>query len=68
MDDILCGIDSEDKAGGDGGKEMLDALRNAFRNVRPERSFRSVDNYLQFRRLNVGAASVDSRDYRASGS
>ena len=68
MDHILCGIDSEDKAGGDGGREMLNALRNAFRNVHPERSFRSVDDYLQFRRLNVGAASVDSRDQYASES
>ena len=59
MDDILQGIDSEDAVGGDGGKEMLDALRDAFRCVHPERDFRNVDEYLQFRRLNVGAALVE---------
>ena len=59
MDDILHGIESEDAVRGDGGKEMLDALRDAFRCVHPERDFRNIDEYLQFRRLNVGAALVE---------
>ena len=56
MEDILRSIELEDEAGGDGGKEMLDALRDAFRCVHPEKNFHSVDDYLRFRRLNVGAA------------
>ena len=59
MYDIIDGTDSEDAAGGDGGKEMLDALRDGFRCVHPDKkAFQSIDDYLQFRRLNVGAASV----------
>ena len=59
MFDIIHGIESEDAAGGNGGKEMLDALRDGFRCVHPDkRGFQSIDEYLQFRRLNVGAASV----------
>ena len=56
MDGIVDGIETEDSAGGDGGKEMLEALRQGFRCVRPDRGFQSVDEYLQFRRQNVGAA------------
>ena len=56
MEDILQKIELEDKAGGDGGKEMLDALHDAFRCVHPEKNFQGVDDYLRFRRLNVGAA------------
>ena len=58
MDDIVEGIKSEDAAGGDGGKEMLDALRGAFRYVHPKEEFHSIHEYLHFRRFNVGAASV----------
>ena len=58
MDDIVHGIKSEDAAGGDGGKEMLNALRDAFRYVHPDKGFRNVNDYLHFRRFNVGAASV----------
>ena len=56
MDGIIAGIEAEDLAGGDGGKEMLEALRQEFRCVRPDRGFQSVNEYLQFRRQNVGAA------------
>ena len=56
MDGIVDSIEAEDSEGGDGGKEMLEALRQGFRCVRPDRGFQSVDEYLQFRRQNVGAA------------
>ena len=56
MDGIVDGIEAEDATGGDGGKDMLGALRQAFRCVHPDREFRNVDNYLEFRRENVGAA------------
>ena len=57
MDGIIADIEAEDSAGGgDGGKEMLEALRQGFRCVRPDRDFQSVNEYLQFRRQNVGAA------------
>lgn len=55
INDIIRGMGTEDTAGGDGGKEMLDALRTAFRYVHPETRFQSVDEYLEFRRKNVGA-------------
>ena len=56
MDSILRGIEAEDAAGGDGGEEMLEALRSAFRCVHPDSNgFRSVSEYLYFRRQNVGA-------------
>lgn len=56
MDGIVDRIEAEDSAGGDGGKEMLDALRQGFRCVRPDKGFSSVNEYLYFRRQNVGAA------------
>ena len=58
MNEILDGIDLEDLAGGDGGREMLDALRGAFRCVHPHKEFYNIHDYFHFRRLNVGAASV----------
>lgn len=58
MDDIVHGIKSEDAAGGDGGKDVLNALRDAFRCVHPDKDFRSMNDYLHFRRFNFGAASV----------
>ncbi|KAL8665315.1 MAG: hypothetical protein Q9202_002366 [Teloschistes flavicans] len=54
LDDIVRGIEFEDSAGGTGGKEMLDELRNAFRCVHPN-EFKNVEDYLEFRRYNVGA-------------
>ena len=58
MSDIVHGIELEDTIGGDGGKEMLDALRDAFRYVHPDEGFQTMNDYLHFRRFNVGAASV----------
>ena len=56
IDCMIRGIEGEDAAGGDGGKEMVQALRGAFRAVRPDESgFRDVSDYLDFRRQNVGA-------------
>ena len=55
INDVIRGIEAEDTAGGDGGKEMLEALHAAFRYVHPETRFQSVDEYLEFRRKNVGA-------------
>ncbi|KAG8528869.1 uncharacterized protein KY384_006558 [Bacidia gigantensis] len=59
VDSIVQGIEAEDAAGGDGGREMIDALRGAFKCVHPpEQGFRSVAEYLTFRRQNVGADFV----------
>ena len=50
----------EDAKGGNGGREMLQALRNAFQCVHPdEGGFKNVNDYLRFRRSNVGAESVN---------
>ncbi|KID81896.1 BcSTC4, sesquiterpene cyclase [Metarhizium guizhouense ARSEF 977] len=51
-------IKDEDEAGGNGGKEMVSALRDAFRCVHPNGDFKTLEEYLQFRRLNVGARFV----------
>ena len=57
MNEILSCIESEDNAGGNGGREMLDAIHDAFRCVHPpDKGFQNVDEYLHFRRQNVGAA------------
>jgi hypothetical protein len=46
----------EDGMSGNGGKEMLQALLAAFKCVHPpEEGFKSLKEYLSFRRLNVGA-------------
>ena len=58
MNEILDGINSEDLAGGDGGREILGALRSAFRCVHPHKEFQNINDYFNFRRLNVGAALV----------
>ncbi|KAJ5051262.1 isoprenoid synthase domain-containing protein [Bipolaris maydis] len=58
LDETVAGIYEEDAAGGNGGHEMLEALRGAFRCVHPEGNFPTVDSYLAFRRLNVGARFV----------
>ncbi|KAL8630098.1 hypothetical protein Q9189_004171 [Teloschistes chrysophthalmus] len=54
LDDVVRGIESEDKAGGNGGKEMLDELRNAFHSVDPGK-IHNVEGYLEFRRYDVGS-------------
>ena len=59
MDEIVDGIESEDATGGQGGKEMMISLRRAFRYVHPDNGFQNVDDYLHFRRFNVGAALVN---------
>ena len=56
MDGIVNSIEAEDSAGGNGGKEMVEAMRQAFCCVHPDRRFLNGDEYLQFRRENVGAA------------
>ena len=56
VDGIVDSIEAEDSVGGDGGKEMLETLRQGFRCVHPDGGFPSVDEYFQFRRKNVGAA------------
>ena len=56
MDGIVESIEAEDSADGDGGKEMLEALRQGFRCVHSDGGFANVDEYFQFRRKNVGAA------------
>jgi hypothetical protein len=55
LNEVVKSIHEEDAAGGNGGHEMLDALRGAFRCVHPEGNFSTVNEYLKFRRLNVGA-------------
>ncbi|KAL8787403.1 MAG: hypothetical protein Q9195_007778 [Heterodermia aff. obscurata] len=56
---IVESIKLEDTRGGNGGREMLQALRNAFQCVHTdEGGFKSVNDYLHFRRSNVGAEFV----------
>ncbi|KAF2128088.1 hypothetical protein P153DRAFT_367982 [Dothidotthia symphoricarpi CBS 119687] len=58
LDDVVSSIYDEDAAGGNGGHGILQALRSAFRFVHPEGNFFSVQQYLEFRQLNVGASFV----------
>lgn len=59
MHEIVNGVESEDAASGDGGRDLIETLRDAFRCVHPHlKGFQNVDEYLHFRRFNVGAASV----------
>ncbi|KAF2228525.1 hypothetical protein EV356DRAFT_562544 [Viridothelium virens] len=58
LDETVRIIDNENTVGGNGGHEMLQALRGAFRCVHPEGNFPTVERYLEFRRLNVGARFV----------
>ncbi|TVY81921.1 hypothetical protein LSUE1_G003745 [Lachnellula suecica] len=51
-------IGEEDSISGNGGKEMLEALMAAFHCVHPDGDFHSLEDYLKFRRLNVGARFV----------
>jgi len=46
LDGTVDSIYSEDAAGGNGGHEMLQALRGAFRCVHPEGTFSTVESYL----------------------
>lgn len=62
LDETVNSIYEEDAAGGNGGHEMLQALRGAFRCVHPENEFPTVESYLAFRRLNVGARYVSRFD------
>nr|ULA45395.1 (+)-alpha-trans-bergamotene synthase NsBERS [Nectria sp. HLS206] len=76
--ETMTAIWEEDGISGNGGREMIEALRDAFRCVHPNGDFTSVEDYLQFRRLNVGArfviaaakftikSSVDVKDPRLS--
>ena len=41
---------------GNGGEEMIEALRGAFRCVHAAEHFQTVNDYLEFRRSNVGAS------------
>ncbi|KAL9588935.1 MAG: hypothetical protein Q9203_002268 [Teloschistes exilis] len=54
LDDVVRGIESEDEAGGNGGKDMLNELRNAFRSIDPGK-IHNVDGYLEFRRYDAGS-------------
>jgi len=56
IDSIVEGTQEEDAIAGNGGKEMFNALRGAFLCVHVNKNFQTVNDYLEFRRLNVGAA------------
>ncbi|KAL8951228.1 MAG: hypothetical protein Q9222_002791 [Ikaeria aurantiellina] len=59
MNQIVQSIEDADVGAQSGGKEMLEALHEAFRCVHPPSGgFRNVKEYFQFRRFNVGAAFV----------
>ncbi|KAF7932531.1 uncharacterized protein EAE98_003830 [Botrytis deweyae] len=54
----VSAIADEDEISGNGGKEMIEALLGAFRCVHPKGNFHSLEEYLSFRRSNVGAQFV----------
>ncbi|KAL9122027.1 MAG: hypothetical protein Q9187_001419 [Circinaria calcarea] len=58
MDGVVRAVEEEDRISGNGGTEMLNTLRAAFRCVHPEKDFQSISHYQSFRNLNIGAAFV----------
>lgn len=56
MHGVVRRVEEEDRIAGNGGIEMLNALRAGFRCVHPEKDFPSISHYQDFRHLNVGAA------------
>ncbi|KAF7513032.1 hypothetical protein GJ744_011298 [Endocarpon pusillum] len=58
IDSILRSIEEEDEIEGNGGRDMIAALRRAFKCVHPQGDFETVNSYLDFRNENVGAAFV----------
>ncbi|TEY39953.1 hypothetical protein BOTCAL_0446g00010 [Botryotinia calthae] len=54
----VSAIADEDEISGNGGKEMIEAVLGGFRCVHPNGEFQSLEEYLNFRRLNVGAQFV----------
>lgn len=58
IDAIMQGFRSADSEFGTAGHEVVEAMRQSFRRLRPEKRFQTLRQYLEFRHDNVGAESV----------
>ena len=55
IDSVMLGIRNADLLAGNAGKEVIDAMSESFRRMRPKMQFRNLRQYLEFRHDNVGA-------------
>ena len=62
IDTVMQGFRKADSAVGNGGREVIEAMSNSFRRMRPEMKFHTLEQYLEFRHDNVGAKLVTSHD------
>ena len=58
IDSVIDGFRKADSIAGSAGHEVIKAMSQAFRRMRPERQFGSLRQYLEFRHDNVGAKCV----------
>lgn len=54
----MQGFRKADSTIGNAGQEVIEAMRQSFQRMRPEKDFQTLGQYLEFRRDNVGAESV----------
>ena len=58
IDAVMQGFRRADSETGTAGHEVIEAMRQSFRRMRPEKKFQTLRQYLNFRHDNVGAESV----------
>ena len=54
----MQGFRKADFTVGNAGQEVIEAMSQSFQRMRPEKTFQTLGQYLEFRRHNVGAESV----------
>ena len=59
IDSVMQGFRKADYTAGDAGQEVIEAMRRSFQRMRPEKDFQTLGQYLEFRRDNGGAESVN---------
>lgn len=58
IDSVMHGFRKADSVVGNAGQEVIKAMSQSFRRMRPEKDFQTLGQYLEFRHDNVGAKSV----------
>lgn len=53
-DRVMQGFRDADSTAGNAGMEILSILRDFFQRIHPERTFENLQQYLDFRRPNIG--------------
>lgn len=55
IDSVMRGFRNADFTAGNAGKEVIEAMSESFRRMRPKQEFKTLRQYLEFRHDNVGA-------------